>query len=175
MVEPQLFLELLVGLFTDPPGLDGGSERLDGGIGRQVRHIVFLLPGRPPLADEPGGRIVTHITDGATIVRTVDVDAFAIVVRNLIENALVHGDPAGPVAVSLDGSGNVVVVNGGPVIPADRLDSLKTRFRRGEGNAEGSGLGLAIAETLVGQMGGRLELYSPVTGGASGCEARIVI
>ena len=22
-------------------------------IGRQVRHIVFLLPGRPPLADEP--------------------------------------------------------------------------------------------------------------------------
>ena len=53
MVEPKLLLELLVGLFTDPPGLDRGSERLDGGIGRQVRHIVFLLPGRPPLADEP--------------------------------------------------------------------------------------------------------------------------
>ena len=53
VVEPKLLLELLVGLFTDPPGLDRGSERLDGGIGRQVRHIVFLLPGRPPLADEP--------------------------------------------------------------------------------------------------------------------------
>ena len=53
MVEPELLLELLVGLFTDPPGLDRGSERLDGGIGRQVRHIVFLFPGRPPLADEP--------------------------------------------------------------------------------------------------------------------------
>ena len=53
MVEPKLLLELLVGLFTDPPSLDRGSERLDGGIGRQVRHIVFLLPGRPPLADEP--------------------------------------------------------------------------------------------------------------------------
>src|SRR5260370_7586242 len=53
VVEPKPLLELLVGLFTDPPGLDRGSERLDGGIGRQVRHIVFLLPGRPPLADEP--------------------------------------------------------------------------------------------------------------------------
>ena len=53
MVEPKLLLELLVGLFTDPPGLDRGGERLDGGIGRQVRDIVFLLPGRPPLADEP--------------------------------------------------------------------------------------------------------------------------
>src|SRR6202021_3145235 len=28
-------------------------ERLDGGIRREVRHIVFLPPGRPPLADEP--------------------------------------------------------------------------------------------------------------------------
>ena len=45
VVEPKLLLELLVGLFTDPSGLDRGSERLDGGIGRQVRHIVFLLPG----------------------------------------------------------------------------------------------------------------------------------
>ena len=53
MVEPKLFLELLVGLFTDPPGLDRGSERLDGGIGRQVRHVVFLFASRPPFADEP--------------------------------------------------------------------------------------------------------------------------
>ena len=53
VVEPKLLLELLVSLFTDPPGLYRGSERLDGGIGRQVRHIVFLFPGRPPLADEP--------------------------------------------------------------------------------------------------------------------------
>ena len=44
MVEPKFLLELLVGLFTDPPDLDRGSERLDGGVGRQVRHIV-LCPG----------------------------------------------------------------------------------------------------------------------------------
>ena len=53
VVGPKLLRELLMGLFTDPPGLDRGSERLDGGIGRQVRYIVFLFLGRPPLADEP--------------------------------------------------------------------------------------------------------------------------
>src|ERR1035437_4005732 len=53
MVEPKLLLELLVGLFTDPPGLDRGSERLDGGIGGQGRHLEFLLPVCPPLAPQP--------------------------------------------------------------------------------------------------------------------------
>ena len=53
MIESKLFLELLVRLFTDPSGLDGSGEHPDGGIAWQVRHIVFLLSGRPPLADEP--------------------------------------------------------------------------------------------------------------------------
>ena len=53
MVEPKLLLELLVCLFTYPSSFDRGDEHLDGGIGRQVRHIVFSLSGRPPLADEP--------------------------------------------------------------------------------------------------------------------------
>ena len=40
-------------LLTDPPRLDCGGEHFEPGIGRQVRHIVFLLPGRSPLANEP--------------------------------------------------------------------------------------------------------------------------
>ncbi len=53
VVEPKLLLELLVGLFTDPSGFDRSGERVDSGIGRQVRRIVFLLSCRPPLADQP--------------------------------------------------------------------------------------------------------------------------
>ena len=53
MVEPKFLFELLVRLFTDPSGFDRGGEPLDGGIRRQVRHIVFLPSSRPPLADEP--------------------------------------------------------------------------------------------------------------------------
>src|SRR5215218_7833389 len=40
-------------LLTDPPRLDCGGEHFEPGIGRQVRHLVFLLPGRSPLANEP--------------------------------------------------------------------------------------------------------------------------
>jgi len=53
MVEPQLLLELLMCLFTNPSCFDGSGEHRDSGIGRQVRYIVFLLSGRPPFADEP--------------------------------------------------------------------------------------------------------------------------
>ena len=53
MVETEFLLELLMRLLTDPPRLDCGGEPCERGIGRQVRHIVFLLPGRSPLANEP--------------------------------------------------------------------------------------------------------------------------
>ena len=53
MIEAKFLFELLVRLFTDPPGFDRGRQRLDGGIGRHVRHIILLLAGRTPFADEP--------------------------------------------------------------------------------------------------------------------------
>ena len=53
MVEAEFLFELLMRRLTDPPGFDRGGERLEARIGRQVRHIVFLLAGRPAFADEP--------------------------------------------------------------------------------------------------------------------------
>ena len=53
MVEAEFFFQLLMRLLADPSGFDRGGERLEAGIGRQVGHIVFLLAGRPPFADEP--------------------------------------------------------------------------------------------------------------------------
>jgi hypothetical protein len=53
MVEAEFLLELLMGLLTDPPGLDRGGELSERGLGRQVRQVVLLLAARPPLADKP--------------------------------------------------------------------------------------------------------------------------
>lgn len=53
MVEAKFLLELLMGLLTDPPGLDRSGEHLEGGVGRQVGDGAFLLSGRPSLANEP--------------------------------------------------------------------------------------------------------------------------
>src|ERR1700679_190540 len=40
-------------LLTDPSGFDRGGEHLEARIGREVRHIVFLLASRPAFADKP--------------------------------------------------------------------------------------------------------------------------
>ena len=73
MVEPKLLLELLMCLFTDPSGFDRSDEHLDGGIGRQVRHIVFLLSVLPPRADEPDliARHALHTIIGHAVLMAV--------------------------------------------------------------------------------------------------------
>jgi hypothetical protein len=53
MVETKLLLELLMRLFADPSGLDGGGERLEAGVGWQVRGVVFPFAGRTAFADQP--------------------------------------------------------------------------------------------------------------------------
>ena len=53
MVKPEFLFELLVRLFTDPPGFNRGGQHLDRGIGRQVRDIIFLRAGQTSFADEP--------------------------------------------------------------------------------------------------------------------------
>lgn len=101
----------------------------------------------------------------------IDIDAFGIVLRNLIDNALRHGLEGGRVAVSLDDSGAIHVINDGAVVPPERLARLTDRFERGGAAAGGSGLGLAIVDTILAQSGGRLELYSPARGDSGGFEA----
>jgi len=53
VVEAEFLFELLMRLFTDPPGFDRGGERFEARIGGQVRHIMFLFARRPAFANEP--------------------------------------------------------------------------------------------------------------------------
>jgi two-component system OmpR family sensor kinase len=105
---------------------------------------------------------------GALVAR-VDPDAFAILMRNLIDNALRHGDPAEPVAVVV-GPGTVRVANGSAPIPAARMEALRARFVRGAASP-GSGLGLSIAEAVARSIGADLVLRSPAEGRPDGFEA----
>ena len=119
-------------------------------------------------------RLVLALPDAAVLSR-IDPDALSILARNLIENALKHGDPQQPVAVALTADGIFSVVNAGPIVPPDALARLTERFERGATIAGGSGLGLAIAEAIAAAAGTRLELISPATGRSDGFEARIAL
>ncbi|WP_076997696.1 ATP-binding protein [Variovorax sp. KK3] len=102
-----------------------------------------------------------------------DVDALAIALRNLVENALRYG--RGRVVVEVMPPGTLAVRDAGPGVGAEQLHTLQQRHVRHSSDRAGYGLGLSIVNTIVEKHGARLELYSPPPGAATGFEARIVL
>lgn len=119
------------------------------------------------------GRVALALPDAA-VMSLVDPDAVAIVARNLIENALRHGQ-AGAVQVRLDAGGILTVDNDSPVIPPEQLALLTDRFVRGASGGDGSGLGLAIVQTIAGRIGSDLRLLSPLPGQTAGFRAALLL
>jgi signal transduction histidine kinase len=87
-------------------------------------------------------------------------------VRNLIENALVHAP--GPVDVSVDETAaavRLVVADRGPGIPAAMRERVFGRFVRGDTSRPGSGLGLPIVRNVAEALGGTVTLADRAGGG----------
>jgi two-component system OmpR family sensor kinase len=148
---------------------EGGRLRLERSADlRPVARIVVEDLARP-LAP---GRLVLSLPD-APLLSDLDPDAFAILCRNLVENALRHGSGDAPVAVRLTQEGRLIVANDGPVVPAETLGRLTARFERAGAGQDGSGLGLAIVAAIADRIGGGLVLKSPRSEGASGFEASV--
>ncbi|MCM0612105.1 sensor histidine kinase N-terminal domain-containing protein [Marinobacter sediminum] len=122
---------------------------------------------------EPG-RIDIQVPD-TQVNSLLNQDAFAILVRNLVENALKHGDTGAPVRVRLSADGTLSVANRGDIIAPDELALLRNRFVRSKTDALGSGLGLAIVEAIVEGAGVQLALHSPAQGQLDGFEAELNI
>lgn len=122
----------------------------------------------------PTGRIELELPD-APVFTAIDADAFAILARNLIENALKHGSKDEPVRVTLSEQRILRVANAGPGVPDETLARISQPFERGQSLTKGAGLGLTIAKTIAAGTGGRLELFSPREGRQDGFEARFSI
>jgi two-component system OmpR family sensor kinase len=146
-----------------------------GGVLSETAQDLVPLIGL--VADEfkrtaDGSRLRVAVPE-SPILSPLDPDAFAILLRNLIENAVKHGAADEPVTISLDDTGLLSVSNGGPVVQADTLAKLTRPFERGRSTADGTGLGLAIADAIASGAGIRLELTSPIPGRDDGFEVRV--
>jgi two-component system, OmpR family, sensor kinase len=152
--------------------------RAEAGIGMSDRQtdltpvIDMVFTDFQRSIEEPK-RLVLHHAKDARLVGPFSEDAFAIVLRNLVENALIHGDPEKPIEVFLENDGVVRIVNGSSVLADSELAAIRKRFSRGRTEAAGSGLGLSIVDRLLGQMNAQLVLLSPANGRSDGFEARI--
>ncbi|MDA7414867.1 HAMP domain-containing sensor histidine kinase [Xenophilus arseniciresistens] len=101
-----------------------------------------------------------------------DVDALAIALRNLVENALRYAGDA-RIELAVQAPATLVVRDFGPGVSAANLATLRQRHVRHSADQAGYGLGLSIVGTIVQQHGGRLSLTSPPAGATQGFEARI--
>ncbi|NTI88441.1 two-component sensor histidine kinase [Agrobacterium rhizogenes] len=160
--------EKLLQLSRAQAGIGTGDKPVD------LMAVIETIIGDYDRDTGTAGRILLESNPDETLIRNVDIDAFAIVMRNLIENALIHGPTDDEVTVKVDGD-VIRILNGGHALSLEELAGLKKRFWRGKTKASGSGLGLAIAERIVGQIGGRLDLLSPAAGREDGFEARITL
>jgi two-component system OmpR family sensor kinase len=119
-----------------------------------------------------GGRIRLSLAE-TPVMSDLDPDAFAILCRNLVENALRHGTGGAPVDVTLTADGRLIVANDGPVVPRATLERLTARFERASANGDGSGLGLAIVAAIADRIGRPLILTSPRPGASGGFQASL--
>ncbi|GAB4273250.1 MAG: ATP-binding protein [Pararhodobacter sp.] len=148
---------------------EGGRLRMDRRADlRAVARVVIDDLERAGAA----GRIVLTLPEAA-VMSDLDPDAFAILCRNLVENALRHGAETAAVEVTLTADGRLVVANDGPVVPRAMLERLTARFERANARTDGSGLGLAIVAAIANRIGSSLVLQSPRPGASSGFEASL--
>jgi two-component system OmpR family sensor kinase len=148
---------------------EGGRLRLDHATDiRNVARLVVDDIGRMGAPD----RIVLALPKHP-VMSDIDPDAFGILCRNLLENALRHGAQNMPVDMTITEDGQLIVANDGPVISDDTLERLTARFERANANTDGSGLGLAIVAAIADRIGSHLVLESPRPGTSSGFQASL--
>jgi two-component system sensor histidine kinase QseC len=129
-----------------------------------------------PMAEEKGREITVDAGDELMVFGSPD--NLRDMLRNLLENALVHG--AGSIRVTLgtgvssDGGDTSVVMevtDEGAGVPPAKRDIVFERFSKAVQGSPGAGLGLAIVRQVVRMHGGTVS-FVPVS---SGCCVRVVL
>ena len=111
-------------------------------------------------------------TNGALI--NVDRDRFIQVLTNLISNAAKFTGEDGKITIGAsvtEGHAEIAVIDNGPGIPPENLQSIFDRFVQVDGSdrrdTQGSGLGLAISREIIHAHGGNLRVESDFGHGAA--------
>ncbi|AHI25536.1 two-component sensor histidine kinase [Komagataeibacter xylinus] len=130
-----------------------------------VVHVLVDDLGQNPHSSQ---RIIMTPDGASHIFVHGDMDATGIMLRNLLENALLHGGHDTPVRVAVLPDGGIDITNDCAALPPGILARLTSPFVRGGSGTHGNGLGLAIASNIAAQMDVTLRLRSPLAGSDRG-------
>jgi signal transduction histidine kinase len=134
------------------------TMRAEPALEKTIGQVVDELRSSYPERD-------IHFDCGAQGVVLCDAGRLGQLCSNLLKNALVYGDPARPVSVSLhlDGAGlQLAVTNHGPAMSADTIAHLFKPYWRAAAKSphQGLGLGLFIAGEIARAHGGAMTVSS---------------
>jgi signal transduction histidine kinase len=144
---------------ADAMSIDTGATVDLADIGRAV--VAMLAPK----AFE-ANRELRFEDRGDTRVRGHE-EAIFRVVRNLIDNALIHAPGDTPIEVAAGPGSQISVRDRGPGVPPEDREHIFERFWRADRRAsDGAGLGLGIVKRLVEAHGGNIAVEDAPGGGA---------
>ncbi|HEX5360973.1 MAG TPA: ATP-binding protein [Fluviicoccus sp.] len=145
--------------------LAGGMETVD--LERVAAQLVHELR---PMTE--ARRLVMTVTAGAALpVVAGQAELLAVLLRNLLENAVNHTPEGGAVTLALlpEPTGvAITVTDTGPGVPEDKLSLISRRFvRASPRDIQGTGLGLEIAGRIVRLHRGEIHFANRPEGGFS--------
>ncbi len=154
----QALVEQLQALARGEAGPPRNAEAVD--LGEVADAAVIALRTRHPAVsaelDAPAS---------GPLVRG-DAESLRMLLDNLLENAAVHGRPAGRIATTVTAAGELTVDDDGDGIAVAERRVVLERFARGSvARGPGTGLGLAIAAAQATRHGGTLTLLDAPAGG----------
>ncbi|MEP6909900.1 MAG: ATP-binding protein [Actinomycetota bacterium] len=134
-------------------------------LGLASKHALERWEAR---AEDRGQRL--KLVHGNDVVVHASEEDLAIVLDNLVENALHYSPPDAAVAIEFGREAEeayLAVLDDGPGLAEGEEKALFERFARGSASAgaSGTGLGLAIVQTLAERWGGRASLTNRPEGG----------
>lgn len=164
----RMIAQLLTLARLDPSTGQLNTERVD-----LAKTAVATLSDLKQTAEVRQQTLTLHADD--RVIVNGNTDALAILIRNIVENALLYSHEQTPVEVFVrrqEGRGAIEIRDRGPGIPAEQKQEVFQRFRRIPGaKSPGTGLGLSIVQRIAELHHGEVTLND----GESGVGLSVVV
>lgn len=170
-------LSVLLGQLLDLHRIDGAQWQFDAGEVALDAMLADIAQRYAEGAGQAGLSLRVGVAEDMPVLHS-DRQALEIIVGNLLQNAIKYTPTGGRVAIdarseSRDGKRYIclaVIDSGIGIANEDQPRVFERFYRVDKGRARhvgGAGLGLSIVQSLVEQLGGRLELSSQVGRGST--------